>query len=107
MCMSHNYSEIPSENLVKDCALEHGIDFGKVNQCVSADDGEKGVGMLRRSIHRSESKGVRKSCTVRVDDAVYCVRDGGVWTDCEAGSDPKDLVEDILERRWKHSNETK
>ncbi|KAL1311778.1 hypothetical protein AAFC00_001862 [Neodothiora populina] len=103
MCLSNQYSDIPSENLLQDCALEHGMDFGKLNQCVSDDDGERGVSMLRKSIQRSADNGVTKSCTVRVDDKVYCIRDGGKWTDCENGSEPKDLVDEILERRWQHT----
>jgi len=106
MCLSRNYSEIPSEDLVQDCALEHGIDFAKLNHCVSADDGERGVDMLRKSVQRSAAKGVNKSCTVRVDDKIYCIRDDGEWKDCEQGSDPKTLAEDILERRWLHSGKS-
>lgn len=104
MCMSRSYSEIPDEELIQDCALEHGIDFNKLNNCVSADDGEMAAGMLRKSVQRSADLGVNKSCTVRVDDKVYCIRDGGEWKDCENGSDPKSLVDDILESRWKHTD---
>ena len=103
MCLSREYSDIPSENLVQDCALEHGIDFGRLNQSVSADDGERGVTMLKESVKRSAANNVTKSCTVRVDNKVYCIRDDGEWKDCAAGSDPKTLVDEIFERRWQHS----
>lgn len=103
MCLSSKYSDIPNESLVQDCALEHGISFAKLNQCVSADDGEKGVDMLKKSIRHSASKNVTKSCTVRVDDKEWCIRDNGEWTDCAGGHEVKDLIEEILERRWLHS----
>lgn len=105
MCLSKSYDQIPSEDLVKDCALEHGIEFGALNECVSRDDGEVAVDLLRRSVLRSRDAGVTKSCTVRLDGKVRCVRDGGEWYDCEGGSEAKDLVEDVLEARQRHSRE--
>ncbi|KAI5235593.1 hypothetical protein E4T43_09172 [Aureobasidium subglaciale] len=104
MCMSRNYSEIPSENLAKDCALEHGIDFERLNHCLSAEDGEYSRNLLKKSVQRSAEKGVTKSCTIRVDDKNWCIRDGGEWTDCENGHEVKDLVEAIYDLRWKHSS---
>jgi len=53
MCLTRDYNEIPQEELVQDCALEHGIDFDKLNACSSSDDGF-GVGMLRKSVTRSK-----------------------------------------------------
>jgi len=38
---------------------------------------------------------VTKSCTVRLGGEVRCIRDGGVWKDCESGSEVKDLVGDV------------
>ncbi|KAI4721640.1 hypothetical protein E4T48_02176 [Aureobasidium sp. EXF-10727] len=104
MCMSRNYSEIPSEDLAKDCALEHGIDFEKLNHCLSVDDGAYSRGLLKKSVQRSADKGVTKSCTIRVDDKNWCIRDGGKWTDCENGHEVKDLIGEIYDLRWKHSS---
>lgn len=104
MCLSADYSSIPSEGLVQECALEHSMDFAKLNACASADDGAKGVDMLRKSVARSAAKGVQKSCTVRLDDKEWCIRDGGKWKDCENGADPKTLVDEILELRNKRAD---
>ncbi|KAF7845907.1 hypothetical protein BT93_L0116 [Corymbia citriodora subsp. variegata] len=104
MCLSRNFSDIPNQELAQDCALEHGISFEKLNQCVSADDGQRGVDMLRDSVLRSAEKNVTKSCTVRIDDKEWCIRDGGEWVDCAGGHEPKDLVEEILERRLQHTS---
>lgn len=103
MCLSRDYADIPSEQLVRDCALEHGIDFARLNNCVSADDGQKGIDLLKNSVERSARNNVTTSCTVRVDDKVWCIRDGGKWKDCENGYEPKDLVDEILESRWQHT----
>lgn len=53
MCLTRDYKEIPQEELVQDCALEHGIDFDKLNACSSSDDGF-GIEMLRKSVTRSK-----------------------------------------------------
>lgn len=36
--------------------------------------------------------GVTKSCTVRLNDEIYCIRDGGKWSDCPSGPGVNDLV---------------
>lgn len=94
-CMISDFREIPQRNLVEDCAMEHGLDFEKINKCIS-DEGE-GMGLLRDSIERSQNASVVKSCTVRLNGKVRCIRDGGVWKDCEGGSSVKDLVADVNE----------
>ncbi|KAK5653895.1 hypothetical protein OQA88_7820 [Cercophora sp. LCS_1] len=53
MCMTRDYRHIPQRSLVEDCALEHAIDFEKLNDCATKDDGAFGVGMLRNSVRRS------------------------------------------------------
>lgn len=94
MCLSRDYGSIPQRELVEDCALEHGIAFGELNKCVSSDDGF-GVSLLRKSMLRSESANVTKSCTVRLDDEIRCIRDGGKWSDCPGGKTVDDLVSDV------------
>ncbi|CZR63487.1 uncharacterized protein PAC_13384 [Phialocephala subalpina] len=92
MCMTRDYHDIPSKSLVEDCALEHGIDFDKLNECSIADNGGLGMGLLRDSIRRTKDAGVTKSCTVRLNENIYCVRDGGEWKDCPNGAGVNDLV---------------
>ncbi|KAF1990886.1 hypothetical protein K402DRAFT_389788 [Aulographum hederae CBS 113979] len=95
MCLFKSYSNIPKQELVEDCALEHGVDFSKVNECMSKDDGAFGMGMLRSSVERSAAANVTKSCTVRVQENIWCIRDGGEWKECDGGSSPKDLVKEV------------
>lgn len=54
MCLARDYKDIPQRSLVEDCALEHAIDFAKLNECAVRDDGGFGMGMLRDSIRRSK-----------------------------------------------------
>ncbi|KAK5199776.1 hypothetical protein LTR99_004571 [Exophiala xenobiotica] len=94
-CMMSDYPDIPKRDLVESCAMEHGIDFAKLNTCIS-DEGE-GIGLLRSSIQRSAENNVTRSCTVRLAGQVRCVRDGGEWYDCPGGSSVQDLVGDVDE----------
>ncbi|KAL2222132.1 gamma interferon inducible lysosomal thiol reductase [Thermoascus aurantiacus ATCC 26904] len=116
-CLISSYEEIPQRSLVEYCALEHGIDFDALNQCASQQedyegfDGEgdtplSGIALLRKSALRSQRLGVTTSCTVRLDESVWCVRDGGEWKDCVKngeGSKVSVLVDEV-ERLWKERN---
>ncbi|KAI1279082.1 hypothetical protein F5Y07DRAFT_397175 [Xylaria sp. FL0933] len=55
MCLTKDYHAIPQRELVEDCALEHAVDFEKINECATRDDGAFGMGMLRESVKRSAS----------------------------------------------------
>lgn len=92
MCMIKDYSDIPQRSLIEDCALEHAIEFDMLDDCASKDDGGFGVGMLRDSIRRTSNAGVTHSCTVRLNEEIYCIRDGGEWKDCPHGPGVNDLV---------------
>ncbi|KAL2820580.1 ankyrin repeat-containing domain protein [Aspergillus cavernicola] len=116
-CLISSYTDIPDRTLVEQCALEHGIEFDALNECVSKQDDDpnkgpqgehplSGVSLLRNSARHSAELGVRTSCTVRLDDTVWCVRDGGVWKDCAEegnGSQVSVLVEEI-KRLWRQRN---
>lgn len=94
-CLTNDYSEIPARSLIEDCALEHGLDFGVLNDCMSKENGAYGMGLLRDSVQHSSDVGVTTSCTVRLDNKVRCVADGGKFKDCEGGDKPEDLIRDI------------
>lgn len=55
MCMIREYGNIPERSLIEDCALEHAVEFDKLDECASRDDGGFGVGLLRDSIRRSSN----------------------------------------------------
>jgi hypothetical protein len=92
MCLTKDYKHIPERALIEDCALEHAIDFQSLNECATRDDGAHGMEMLRNSVARTADVGVTTSCTLRLNNEVYCVRDGGEWTDCPHGADVNDLI---------------
>lgn len=53
MCLTKDYPSIPQKSLIQDCAMEHSVDFEKINECALRDDGGHGMGMLRDSVRRS------------------------------------------------------
>jgi hypothetical protein len=89
-CMISGYRDIPERAHVQNCALEHGVDFDKLNEC--ATDTDRGERLLREAVKWTRAEGVKYSCTVRVAGETWCVRDGGEWKDCDGGSEVKDLV---------------
>ncbi|KAK8160961.1 hypothetical protein IWX90DRAFT_283235 [Phyllosticta citrichinensis] len=95
MCLTRKYADIPQRDLVQDCALEHGLAFDKLNDCLSKDDGGYAVDLLQASFERSSKANVTKSCTVRLNEKIRCIRDGAEWKDCPDGSDKESLVRDI------------
>ncbi|EME78638.1 uncharacterized protein MYCFIDRAFT_212440 [Pseudocercospora fijiensis CIRAD86] len=96
MCLTREYERIPERALIEDCALEHGLDMDQIQACTISKDGALSVDLLKASFNRSSSAGVTKSCTVRLDNKIRCIRDGGEWKDCPAGHSVDDLVKDIL-----------
>jgi len=94
-CLTSDYQEIPSKALIQDCALEHGLSFDTLNDCMSKDNGGYGMGLLRESFLHSQKVNVSTSCTVRLNEKVRCVYDGGEWKNCDGGSKPEDLIHDI------------
>lgn len=92
MCITREYERIPDRELIEGCALEHAVDFAALNDCATRDDGQYAMNMLRDSVQRTKAVGVTRSCTVRVDDKIYCIRDGGEWTHCPNGPGVHDLI---------------
>ncbi|KAK5165496.1 uncharacterized protein LTR77_009025 [Saxophila tyrrhenica] len=105
MCMSRQYDDIPKQTLVEDCALEHSVSMDKLNSCIDRDEGRFATDMLRESFNRTKNADVSKSCTVRLDGEVRCVRDGGEWKMCEGGHSAEDLVADVMklyQAQWEY-----
>jgi hypothetical protein len=116
-CLINDYAKIPDREFIHQCAMEHGIDFDSLNKCASqqnddpgdGDDGGpplSGIALLRESAVRGAKLGVKTSCTVRLDDAFWCIRDNNEWKNCSQngeGSNPSVLV-DQVEKLWKERN---
>ncbi|CAI7647989.1 unnamed protein product [Penicillium glandicola] len=116
-CLVNDFARIPDREFVHQCAMEHGIDFDALNKCASQqnddpNDGNdggpplSGIALLRESATHGEQLGVKISCTVRLDNDVWCIRDNDEWKNCAQngeGSQPSALV-DQVEKLWKERN---
>ncbi|KLJ09628.1 hypothetical protein EMPG_14954 [Blastomyces silverae] len=118
-CLLASYDKIPERELVEDCALEFGLDFGALNACVSrqvdeddakragSDDPDKdkvsGLALLRTDFKRSAALGIKKSCTVRVNEKIWCIRDSHEWKDCQPGGDKTSTLVDEINRLYDNS----
>lgn len=102
MCISMKYRDIPKRELIEACALEHAVDLKALNDCAARDDGAYATDMLRSSVERTSKAGVTSSCTVRLDEEIYCIRDGGEWVECPHGPGVKELV-DAIEKKYSSS----
>ena len=101
-CLILSYQKIPRRELVQGCAMEHSVDFEKLNDCISEEG--HGLDLLESSVERSADAGVTKSCTVRVSGKTWCIRDGGQWKDCPGGHEVSDLVVEV-DRLYKKESE--
>lgn len=104
MCLTNDYKQIAEKKFVEGCALEHGIDLYKLDDCAKKDDSAYGMSLLQQSVARSSSANVTTSCTIRLNNETWCVRDGGKWKDCKNGSTPQDLVKAVMQAtgsEWK------
>lgn len=97
LCLIHNYTLLPSQEFIESCAEKHDISFDKLNECISSLEPDGGLELLRKSVERSRDVGAEVSCTVRVEEEVWCVRDGGKWKHCREGKKPEDLVRKVRE----------
>lgn len=52
--------------------------------------------LLSASIERSRDAGVATSCTVRVQEKSWCVRDDGEWKGCDHGHEVANLVAAVV-----------
>lgn len=113
-CLISDFSRIPQREFIHQCALDHGIDFDALNQCASQqndelDDGNgnpppSGIALLRNDAIRNEKLGVKISCTVRLDENVWCVHDGGEWKDCVKNGEEPSVLIDKVKQLWKERN---
>ncbi|GKZ66101.1 hypothetical protein AnigIFM60653_007185 [Aspergillus niger] len=118
-CLISSYPDIPKRDLVQGCALEHGIDFEALNKCASReyddldddDDSDEttplsGIALLRQSALHSDKLNVRTSCTLRLNESTWCVRDGGVWRDCaqEGEGSKVSVLVDEVKKLWDKVN---
>ncbi|KAG6358556.1 hypothetical protein INS49_012073 [Diaporthe citri] len=105
-CLTNEYQRIPERAHYEACAAKNSIDLEKVDQCAARDGGAYAYELLRKSAQRTIDAGVHISGTIRLNEKVYCIRDGDndTWLECPNGPGVDELV-DAIERLYNATTE--
>ncbi|CDZ98812.1 Gamma interferon inducible lysosomal thiol reductase GILT [Phaffia rhodozyma] len=104
-CQNYYSSRIGSPALATECAKVAGFDWDTSPVSLCASEGGEGEHLLRQSVKRSHQLEIEKSATLLLGDdhRVRCIRDGGVWKNCDEGHTVGELVDSILDT-WERDN---
>lgn len=72
-----------------------GVPRGVQEEIQACVKGPEGARLMAASAAEVKARGVKSSCTVMLDGAPRCVRDGGEWRDCPGGARDEDFVRSI------------
>jgi len=72
-------------------AQEVGIPLGAATNMLACMYGPSHTQLLEQEFALTAGSGIFTSATIVVDDNPICVRDGGEWKDCPAGTEPDDF----------------
>jgi hypothetical protein len=92
-------NEISSLEMLKECLDQAGAS-GAVRTAIeacAAPGSAEADSLMRASAATVKARGVQRSCTVFVEGAKRCVRDGGRWYDCPGGSSEAELLSSICD----------
>ncbi|KAI8140087.1 hypothetical protein BJV82DRAFT_520660 [Fennellomyces sp. T-0311] len=94
LCLNEEYASIGEGNgLARECAHRLGKHYEPVKTCASTPHG---IELLARSVERTQSLGVEKSCTVYINNKLRCIHDE-TWKHCDGGHKVADFVRTIEE----------
>lgn len=80
-CVLSDYQRVSEPGMIQECAKENNINYEEVKDCADSDHGRR---LLMKSVRHSVSAGANFSCTIRVDEKEWCIRDDYKWQ-CDAG----------------------
>jgi hypothetical protein len=93
-CMSWKQDDIPSVQMWRDCANKFGAPLSTSDlSCVNGEDGRR---LLEQSARRTLDRGVKKSCTIFLNNKKRCVHDG-TWKECTGDTTSLAFVKDICD----------
>ncbi|KAI9012660.1 hypothetical protein CLU79DRAFT_769527 [Phycomyces nitens] len=92
LCLNEHYGSIgKSDRLFRSCANRYGKNANEVHSCATS---QLGARLLGESVQHTKKLGVRKSCTIFINNKLRCIRDGD-WKECEGGYKVSDFVQTI------------
>jgi hypothetical protein len=85
LCQDKTQKHIPANGA--SCARFVGMQYSTIDACVKGDEGRN---LFIDSINFTKSKGIQHSCTVNINDQLYCIHDGN-WQNCKS-HDVKQII---------------
>ena len=90
-CQAQSYRAVPTN--ADSCAKQTGFDATKLQSCVTS----VGQQLLLDSVTYSRSRNQSVSCTILVQDQLWCQRDS-TWKQCNEGTDGDSLITAVCKR---------
>lgn len=101
LCSWEHRGMIGRKELLGMCLPQLGVPLDVVKQMeqCTVPGAAEGQGLVVNSAARVTKLGVKKSCTVFIDNKLHCIHDGGGWYNdkegCPGGSKPEDFTRAI------------
>jgi len=90
LCQSGDMAAIPGNG--PRCATSLGMEWALIDKCRNGDEGKA---LMTKSVERTQSFGITKSCTLYINNEFFCLRDGGAWRSGCKASDLSSITEEI------------
>lgn len=95
--LCHAKGHVNDVSRLTSCMTEAGVDADVQAEVLKCVDGTLGATLQVDSAKQVAANSVVKSCTVFVDGAKRCIRDGGTWYDCPQGSDTAAFIKSVCD----------
>jgi len=95
--LCHSKGRVDDVKLLQGCMKDAGIAASTQADVLKCIEGTLGTTLQVGSAKQVTANSVVKSCTVMIDGAKRCIRDGGTWYDCPAGSDTQAFIKTICD----------
>jgi len=77
LCQDQSQGTIPNNG--QSCSQTAGMDWNTINNCTT---GAEGSNLMSASIKYTDSQNIKVSCTMYVENQLYCIHDGD-WKQCK------------------------
>lgn len=95
--LCHAKGRVNDVSRLTTCMTEAGVDADVQAEVLKCVDSTLGASLQVASAKQVKANSVVKSCTVFVDGAKRCIRDGGTWYDCPQGSDTAAFIKSVCD----------
>jgi hypothetical protein len=82
---------------MKTCMMKQNVPADVQAKVLECNNGPQGTQLQLASAGKVAKNKVVRSCTVFIAGKARCIRDGGIWYDCDAGSSNQDFLKTICD----------